>query len=98
MTTLDQVILLEGKLHAAGDPQLPFHKINTSGRLSDRMLHLKSGVHLHEIEILVAIHHELDRSPRLCTQLLLRQQPLPSPFHPAASVVITGEGVSSMIF
>lgn len=41
------------------DLDLPLHKVSSSNHLCDRVLHLESGVHLHEVKLLVLIHNEL---------------------------------------
>ena len=47
---------------ARRDPELPLDQIEPGDHLGDRMLDLKTRVHLHEIERAALIHQELDRA------------------------------------
>ncbi len=40
------------------------HEIEPGDQLGDGMLHLQAGIHLQEVEVPVAIEHELDRPGR----------------------------------
>ena len=54
------LVLLERQLFAGGDAQLPGNEIKTGHRLGDRMLDLKPGVHLEEIEFSRLVEQKLD--------------------------------------
>src|SRR3990172_7211090 len=59
----DHYLLLgERKRHARGHAYLLFHDIDAGHHLGNRMLHLDSRVHLHEVKIPVLVHQELDRA------------------------------------
>ena len=38
---------------------LPLHQVSAGDHLGDGVLHLQSGVHLHEVELLVWVHNKL---------------------------------------
>ncbi len=57
-----EALLSVAQLAAASDPDLLLDDVNAGNHLSHRMLHLETGVHFKEVEVLVLIHQELDRS------------------------------------
>ena len=57
-----QLRLGERQRFARGDAQLPLHQVESRDKLSDRMLHLQPGVHLHEGERPVRADDEFDRA------------------------------------
>ncbi|MDI2022784.1 hypothetical protein PJL18_03327 [Paenarthrobacter nicotinovorans] len=56
--------LRHGEHLTGGDPHLPFNEVDSRDQLSDGMLHLQPGVHLHEEELIRMFvgHQELDGS------------------------------------
>src|ERR1700746_1761709 len=50
------------KLFSRGDPNLSLHQIDAGYHLCDRMLDLNARVHLDEVQAVVFVHEELDRS------------------------------------
>ncbi len=58
------VVLGEGELLPGRDPQLPLHQVHAGDQLGDRVLHLETGVHLHEVVRvrIAAGHDELHRA------------------------------------
>ena len=47
---------------ASGDAQLPLHEVQAGDHLGDRMLHLQSRVHFHEIKPAIGFGNELHRA------------------------------------
>ena len=47
---------------AGGDANLFLHDVDAGHHLGDRMLHLDAGVHLHEVEVALVVHQELERA------------------------------------
>lgn len=43
-------------------PELPLHQVGSCDHLTDWMLHLQPGVHLHEVEVVLGVHYELHRA------------------------------------
>ena len=41
-------------------PDLPLYEVRRGDQLRDRMLHLQAGVHLHEVELIIRVHDELN--------------------------------------
>lgn len=41
-------------------PELPLHQVCSCDHLRHGMLHLQPGVHLHEVEVVLGVHDELD--------------------------------------
>ena len=81
MTVLRQVFLLEAQRLASRYAQLLLHQVHANHLFRYRMLHLQTGVHLQEVEVMVLIHqelygasthvvHSLSRSHRLGAHLL----------------------------
>ena len=56
------LLLGERQRFTRRDSELPLDQIEPRDHFGDRMLHLKTGVHLHEIEGALLIHQELDRA------------------------------------
>ena len=54
------ILLLDSEFMPVSDKNLLLHKIEAHHLLSNRMLHLQTGVHLEEVEVLVLIDKELD--------------------------------------
>ena len=60
-----EIILLNCELFALGNQDLPLHQIGTGDFFRNSVLHLQSGVHFEEEELLritVAGHQKLHRS------------------------------------
>ena len=62
--------------------QLQLHQIQTSYQFCNRMLHLNTGIHFHEIEVPVIVHQELNGSDvaviaGLCSRYSCLLHPLP---------------------
>ena len=66
VTTLLDVVLSERERLTIGNENLLLHEVDAHNLLSDRMLNLKAGVHLKEVEVLVLIDEELDGT---CTHI-----------------------------
>ncbi len=65
-----QVGLGERQPLAGGDAQHLLHEVDTGDQLGDRMLDLKTGVHLQEIEGFVSPDDELHRARRIVVHRL----------------------------
>jgi len=59
-TGMPDILLPEVYSPAACDFQLPFNKVVAGNHLSNRMLHLDTGVDLHKVEPVVLVEEELD--------------------------------------
>ena len=59
------LILSNRDRQTASDAQLLGDQVDTGNHLSDRVLHLNAGVHLHEIKLARSIHQELHRAGAL---------------------------------
>jgi len=72
---LDGVVTRSGVAHmpthgfAGSDADLLFDEVTAVDFLSDGMLHLDAGVHLHEVEISVIVDKILDRAAVFVTNL-----------------------------
>lgn len=68
-------------------PELPLHQVSARDHLRHRMFNLQPRVHLHEVEVVLAIHDELHRTcsetrpggtarcgPRLCGDVFAMQR------------------------
>ena len=54
-----QLVLCEWEWCPCSNLQLPLHEVDPCDHLCDGVLYLESGVHLHEIELLLGVHDEL---------------------------------------
>ena len=66
------LVLAQGQRFACGNAQLPLDQIQTRDRFSDRMLHLQTGVHLHEEKVHAALGLLDDELHRACAQVIHR--------------------------
>ena len=65
VTAGSDLFLSARQILASSHPDLPFDKVQAGDHLSDGMLHLETGIHLEEVELLrvaLARHDELDRA------------------------------------
>ena len=62
MTGQMNIFLFAGKRKSGSDTDLLFDKIHASHPLCDRMFHLDSGIHFHEIKSAIFIKKEFNRS------------------------------------
>lgn len=61
VTLSSDFLLPKRKPLPARNSQLPLHEVDASDHLRDRVLHLKTGIHLHEVELLASeVEYELD--------------------------------------
>ena len=62
MTPDNNVFLTQFQRLARGDPDLLFDQVNAGNSFGNRMLHLNTGVHFHEVKFIVIVEQELDRT------------------------------------
>src|SRR5690554_3777199 len=62
MTASFQLVLSTRQTVSRGDRELPRHQILPGNLLGNRVFHLQTRVHFHEVERTLAIHNELDGS------------------------------------
>ena len=62
VTVEHDVILREVKDFSGSGAQLHLDEVDARDHLGDGVLHLETRVHLHEVEVLLRVHDELDRS------------------------------------
>ena len=55
------VVLLDRQCFAIGNADHLLNEVDTCNHLGDGVFHLKAGVHLEEVEVLVAVYDEFDR-------------------------------------
>ena len=56
------IVLRDRQGLAIGDADHLFHEVDTGDQLGHGVFHLQTGVHFEEVEVLVAIHDEFDRT------------------------------------
>ena len=83
---------------AGRNPDHQLHQIQAGDKLSDRVLDLKPGVHLQEIEVALGIDDKLDRPPPIRIPRLRASATACSPMTMRVSSSKKGEGASSMTF